>query len=188
MGGDPSSPDTFLSLFQRAVNLCRPNPHYVVLAVVLVFFSLNVFTQLPRAGPPSSAASNLLITVTDENGSAVPSALVFLQAASGAPLKCQTDFAGHCSFSDLAVGSYQLRVQKPNFYVLSGEMVEVGRTSELTVALNHQQEVREVVKVVESPPAIDPHQRVGRAALARKRSAAAADTWGVAMLVPCRPQ
>ncbi|MGA8341842.1 MAG: carboxypeptidase-like regulatory domain-containing protein, partial [Candidatus Sulfotelmatobacter sp.] len=63
--------------------------------------------------PGSTSAQNILVTVNDENDVAVPSALVFLQAAPQAvALRCVTDFAGHCQFSNLSAGTYQLRVEK----------------------------------------------------------------------------
>jgi len=41
------------------------------------------------------------------------SALVFLQASPQAvALRCVTDFAGHCEFSNLSAATYQLRVEK----------------------------------------------------------------------------
>jgi len=59
----------------------------------------------------------MLVTVNDENGVAVPSAPVFLQASRQAVgLQCVADFAGHCEFSSLPAATYQLRVEKQGFY------------------------------------------------------------------------
>jgi hypothetical protein len=89
----------------------------------------------------------------------VPSARVFVQSAPAVPqLKCETDFAGHCSFQGLGAASYQLRVEKEGFYAVSPIPVQVGQTLNVDVKLSHLQEVREVVNVVESPPGIDPAQ------------------------------
>ena len=107
----------------------------------------------------AAAAQQLQVTVTDENGVAVRSALVFLQSSSAkTALRCETDFAGRCEFQNPTAGSYQLRVEKQGFYVMSGEAVQVGQTANVDVKLSHLQEVIEVVNVVESPPAIDPAQ------------------------------
>ncbi len=98
------------------------------------------------------------ITVIDENGVAVPDARVFLQMPSLPALRCQTDFAGRCRFPALAPGQYQLRVEKEGFYELMQPSVRITPNANIEVALSHQREVREIVDVHESPPAIDPAQ------------------------------
>jgi len=98
------------------------------------------------------------IAVTDENGVAVPSARVFLQLPSLPAVRCETNFSGRCSFPGLAPGQYQLRVEKEGFYATVQPVVQIAPNSTIEVAMSHQQEVREVVDVHESPPAIDPAQ------------------------------
>jgi hypothetical protein len=101
----------------------------------------------------------LAITVTDENGVAVASARVQLQPpASAVPVRCETDFAGRCEFTNLAVGAYELRVEKIGYDAISENEVQVGATANLELTLSHQLEAHETVNVVESPPAIDPAQ------------------------------
>ena len=101
----------------------------------------------------------LEISVNEENGVAVRSALVLLQPSPpSTPLRCETDFAGHCSFDNLTAGSYQLRVEKLGFYASVLPTVQPELTHNIDVVLHYQQELREVVNVVESPPAIDPAQ------------------------------
>ena len=91
----------------------------------------------------------IAITVADENGVAVPSALVFLQLAPQAvALRCVTDFAGHCTFTNIGAGTYQVRVEKPGFYAITLPTVQVGAVANIDVTLSHQQEVKEVVNVV----------------------------------------
>jgi Carboxypeptidase regulatory-like domain len=103
-----------------------------------------------------AAAQKLTVTVTDENGVAVASARVQLQPPPPAiPLRCETDFAGRCEFADLSSGAYALRVEKPGFYAAVQPDLQGGVTANVDVTLSHQQEAREVVDVVESPPAID---------------------------------
>ena len=98
------------------------------------------------------------IGVTDENGVAVPSARVFLQLPQRPTVRCQTDFSGRCSFPGLVPGQYELRVEKEGFYALAEPVVQITQTSTIEVAISHQREVREIVDVHESPPAIDPAQ------------------------------
>lgn len=109
-------------------------------------------TAAAQVGPPA------IISVTDENGHAVASAIVFVEPASGPPLRCQTDFSGRCQFALLAAGTYRLRVEKEGYYALAEPSVQINPGGTVDVAISHQQEVREVVNVQESPPAIDPSQ------------------------------
>ncbi len=99
-----------------------------------------------------------IIAVTDENGVAVSSARVTLQSPSQPAVRCQTDFTGRCPFPALPAGAYQLRVEKEGFYALVEPNVQLTPGSTIEVAIAHQQEIREVVDVRESPPAIDPAQ------------------------------
>ena len=98
------------------------------------------------------------VVVTDENGVAVSSARVFLESAPLPAAHCQTDFSGRCPFPLLPAGQYQLRVEKEGFYALTEPSVQITPTSVIEVSISHEQEVREVVDVRESPPAIDPAQ------------------------------
>ena len=101
----------------------------------------------------------LAVTVTDENGVAITSARIQLQSPPpGLPLRCETDFAGHCEFANLPSGTYELRVEKTGYYALVQPDVQVGVTANVEATLSHQLEAREVVNVEESAPAIDPAQ------------------------------
>jgi Carboxypeptidase regulatory-like domain/TonB dependent receptor len=113
-----------------------------------------------RASPENpAAAQKLTVTVTDENGVAVASARVQLQSPSSTlPLRCETDFAGRCEFTNLSSGAYELRVEKTGYYAAVQPNVQVGATANVDVTLPHPQEAHEVVNVVESAPAIDPAQ------------------------------
>jgi Carboxypeptidase regulatory-like domain/TonB dependent receptor len=100
----------------------------------------------------------LLITVIDENGVAVRAARVLISSRQLAGLRCETDFAGRCRFVNLSAGTYRIHVEKQDYYSLTLSSVQFPATANLEMTLSHQQEVREVVNVVESPPAIDPAQ------------------------------
>lgn len=106
-----------------------------------------------------SAAQKLVVIVTDENGVAVGSARVQLQPSPPVlPLRCETDFSGHCEFLSVPAGVCEVRVEKTGFYAVAQTGVEAGVASLVDVTLTHQQEAHEIVNVVESPPAIDPGQ------------------------------
>ena len=129
-----------------------------MLCVALVVLA-RVMSAQTSASTTALTPYKLLVTVSDENGVAVPDALVLLQASpSTTPLRCETDFAGHCQFADLGPEPLQLRVEKQGFYAAVEPNLQPSETSNVDVTLSHQQEVREVVQVVESPPAIDPAQ------------------------------
>jgi hypothetical protein len=97
------------------------------------------------------------IAVTDENGVPVSSARVRLQSPQHSAVRCLTDFVGRCQFPALPAGQYELHVEKEGFYALF-ESAQITPASAIDVSISHQQEVREVVDVHESPPAIDPAQ------------------------------
>jgi hypothetical protein len=115
-------------------------------------------TSTPTRAPSRPGAHPLTITVTDENGVAVPSAQVQLQPPPPAlALRCQTDFAGRCTFPAFSFRTCDLRVEKVGFYAVTQANVQTV-TPNLDVTLNHQREAREVIDVAESAPAIDPAQ------------------------------
>ncbi len=104
------------------------------------------------------AAPQAAIVVSDENGVAVRSARVQLRSAAGTSAQCETDFTGRCAFPSLAVGTYELRVEKEGFYALTQTNVQIAPGAVIDVSITRLKEFREVVNVQESPPAIDPGQ------------------------------
>ncbi len=115
-----------------------------------IFLTLALIGTAAAQSTPAPA-----IAVTDENGVAVSSARVFLQSPPLPAVRCQTDFIGRCQFPELPAGQYQLRVEKEGFYAVVQPSVEIAPSSTIEVSISHQQEVREIVVVHESPPAID---------------------------------
>ncbi len=136
----------------------------ILLSALAALFAMPSPAQI---SPPSSqrspdhaaSAQKLTVTVTDENGVAVRSARVQLQAPPPSiPWRCETDFAGRCELTNIPSGTSELRVEKIGYYSVSEPNVRVGLTANLDVTLVHQQEAHEVVNVAESTPAIDPAQ------------------------------
>jgi hypothetical protein len=125
--------------------------------VVTLVLLLNATLAAQIQASPR-ASSVISIAVTDENGVAVRSARVFVFAPNAPGGRCETDFAGRCQLSIIPAASYRLRVEKEGFYAVEQSSVQIGPSSGIDVVLHHQQEAREVVDVVESPPAIDPAQ------------------------------
>jgi hypothetical protein len=128
----------------------------VLVSTVTPLSIAQIDSQKPVAAVPRH---DLVITVSDENGVAVSAARVsLLTPLQDQRLRCETDFAGHCQFTALAPGTYQLRIEKELYYAVFLPTLQVEATGNVDVILSRQQEVREVVNVVESPPAVDPTQ------------------------------
>src|SRR5579863_8902565 len=114
---------------------------------------------IAQTNPTNNASRTLEVTVADENGVAVGTALVLLTAAQPpATLRCATNFAGHCFFTGLPAASVQLRVEKQGFYATVLPSVQLQATAAIDVTLSHLQEVRSVVNVNEPSLSIDPAQ------------------------------
>lgn len=141
-----------------------PHPSWTLrLTCCLGIFLLVRCFSYSQTHPLPTAATNqsykLEITVTDENGVAVPSAIVQLSSSPQAiPLRCQTDFAGRCGFTNLPPQTCQLRIEKQGFYSTVLPELQPQNTAHLDVTLSHQQEVHEVVNVQEPAPEINPAQ------------------------------
>jgi len=129
------------------------------LGVVLLFRCLSDSQTSPSPAPAINHFYKLEITVTDENGVAVPSAFVELNSSpSAVSLRCQTDFAGRCDFANLPPQSFQLRIEKQGFYTTLLPELQPQNTGHVDVTLSHQREVHEVVNVQEPAPEINPAQ------------------------------
>jgi len=129
---------------------------WAILCVVVNFG--NGQTRSVQAGA-KTALYRLEVVVTDENGSAVPSAIVQLNSTQQPnSLRCESDFAGRCVFNNLQAQTYQLRIQKQGFYSTLVPAVQPQNTPNLDVTLAHEREIHEVVNVQEPAPEINPAQ------------------------------
>jgi hypothetical protein len=128
----------------------------------LAVFCACVFVFAPAyataQSTPPEASSIPTILVTDENGVAVSSARVFLESPNLPAAHCQTELSGRCQLPSLTAGTYQIRVEKEGFYATVKQGVQIAQGVTVEVAITHEQEVKEVVNVQESPAAIDPAQ------------------------------
>ena len=107
----------------------------------------------------SQTPQRISIAVVDENGVAVAGALVVLASPDGSPiLQCRTSPTGTCVLAAPGAGPYRVRVEKENFYAAEASDLHFDQATSFEFTLVHQREVREIVNVVESPPAIDPEQ------------------------------
>jgi Carboxypeptidase regulatory-like domain len=152
------------------------------LAVVAAFLLIPSFSLLGgarrrQAGSarapspePTGPGGILRVTVTDENGVAVPSVRVTLTPASGGEaIRGETDFAGRVEFRGLARGLYQVQAEREGFYVVRGKQIDVPSTQSIEITLPHQREYREAVTVTASPPGIDPSETAAQVRLSSEQ-------------------
>jgi TonB dependent receptor len=100
--------------------------------------------------------TRITIRLVDENGVAVPDALVAIQPGSGSAVSLRTDYLGRCHFTTSSPPPYSVHAEKPGFYVLNLSGVDLAEDSQYVLA--HQQQIQQEVNVVGSTPAIDPAQ------------------------------
>ena len=131
---------------------------FLLWLAVCAVLALPSLAQSVPASEPRAEPQKLVVVVKDENEVAVADARAQVKGTELAgPLRCQTDYAGRCEFGS-PPGNYEVRVEKTGFYAASVPNVKVQGATSIDVILQHERAVREVVKVVESPPAIDPDQ------------------------------
>jgi len=122
----------------------------LILAEVLALISLL------SAGLAAGAPIPFKGRVIDENGIPVSNAQVKLQLAAGQIFEAATDDSGYFSFPNLPPGEYTARIEKPGFFLLENQKIEVtAESTEFTFTLNHVEEVREKVDVTVPENRID---------------------------------
>ncbi|HTV54539.1 MAG TPA: TonB-dependent receptor, partial [Terriglobia bacterium] len=118
-----------------------------------------------RNGNPPIRAT-LSVKVLSEDGTPVGSAQIILTRAKGTQsFRGETDYSGGFKFTALPTGLYRLRAQKEGFYVTSLTKLDLEETESATITLNHLRKVAESVKVVYTPPMIDPSQTASSSSL-----------------------
>ena len=120
------------------------------------------------AGSPIHAADLADCTgvVVDENGVPVRSAQVTLQDGAGHSYRTETDVAGRFAFHNLSSGEYKAEVREEGFFLLTGQAVTLHPGSnELSLLLNHEQEVREKVQVTAPSNQVDTQDTTQRSTL-----------------------
>ena len=139
-------------------------PHIGLLLVVPLV--ARAFPQQPTSPTHAEAApqaslprGTLAVTVLDENKVAVQAARVAVTGPGGNET-CETDYAGRCQIMGLAAGTYELRVEKENYFAALEKDLQMGAAEGVAadVTLGHQRELVERVDVIYSPPMIDPQK------------------------------
>ena len=95
--------------------------------------------------------------VVDENGLPVGGAQVKLEQAGGQFFLATSDDSGYFLLTNVAPGEYTARIEKPGFFLLANQKVELkAESGEFTFTLNHAEEVHEQVDVTVPENRIDP--------------------------------
>ncbi|MGA7339127.1 MAG: hypothetical protein WBE72_06230 [Terracidiphilus sp.] len=118
---------------------------------------LFLFCCAVAAGQPRAARTPVLLTAVDENGVAIPGALITIVEPGLEPVRLWTDYAGHCTFTPRQDAAYHVRAEKPGFYQAEMSGIE-ARQNSVKVVLAHEQIVREQVNVTASTAGIDTEQ------------------------------
>ena len=103
----------------------------------------------------STRVNSLQIAVRDENGVAIPEVRISLIAPGRPTLIAQANYEGKVRIAPLPAGTYQLRVERQNFYASTIPDVKIPDASQVQVTLQHVREYRENVQVTDSAPAVE---------------------------------
>jgi hypothetical protein len=120
---------------------------WVTVCCILICSVAVSFAQRPQ----------IELTISDENGVAVPDAQVAISEPGVAPQRLTTNYAGRCQYTIHGSTPYEIDIEKQGFYRTQASQIDpLRQTVELTLA--HQQIVRQQVNVVASSTGIDPEQ------------------------------
>jgi Carboxypeptidase regulatory-like domain/TonB dependent receptor/TonB-dependent Receptor Plug Domain len=156
----------FFAFFRSIVRIQIKARPLLALPICLCFSALS-FTQsfsqetngiTPEGSEQQANQANpkIEITVLDENGVPVPAAqLTLVRADTQAVVRGETDSKGRHRFSELTAGMYRVKIEKQGFYASDSQIITVGQIDKIEITINHEQEVRDSVNVVTSPPTID---------------------------------
>jgi Carboxypeptidase regulatory-like domain len=132
-----------------------------LLATVLASLSI-----LASAGTHAASTVDCTGVVLDENGVPIESAQIKLHNSSGESFRTETDGAGRFTLQNLPAGEYEAEVRKAGFFSLTGKSFTLRPgANELTLTLNHAQELHEQVQVTAPSNQIDPQDTAQRRTL-----------------------
>lgn len=121
------------------------------------------FPAILAHGQRAASLAPVTIAVVDENGAAVPGALVVVQQGGEPEIRATTDYAGRAAFSLAATQPYPIRIAKPGYYQTIE--YEDPQAHAVRVVLHREEMVTERVNVAASPPGIDTQQTSDQMAL-----------------------
>ena len=130
-------------------------------AVVWVAISLLASVEMQAADSADCEGA-----VVDENSVPVGAAEIKFENSTGRVYRTETDGAGRFVLQNLSLGDYTVEVRKEGFFLLSGQSfsLQAGR-NELTLTLNHVQELHDQVQVAAPSNQIDTQDTARRSGL-----------------------
>ena len=127
------------------------------------FVTLTIFASTPARAADSATCTGV---VFDENAVPVPAAQLKLTDASAHIYRAESDGAGRFTLKNLPAGDYKLEVRKEGFFIIANRALTLQPgPNELTLTLNHSEEVHEQVQVTARANQIDPQDTAQRDAL-----------------------
>src|SRR6266849_4002007 len=130
-------------------------------AVVLVSISLLASAEIQAADSADCAGA-----VVDENSVTVGAGQLRFKYSAGKVYRTETDGAGRFVLQNLPAGDYKVEVRKEGFFLLSGQSFSLHAChNELTLTLNHVQELHEQVQVTAPSNQIDTQDTSQRSSL-----------------------
>lgn len=121
---------------------------------------------LIAAGIQAAESADCTGLVLDENSVPVGAAQVKLEDAAGNTHRTETDGTGRFTLHNLPPGDYKAEVRREGFFVLTGQVVSLhAGANELSLVLNHEQEIHEQVQVTAPSNQIDTQDTSQRSSL-----------------------
>lgn len=120
--------------------------------VLFLFFGCLALSAAAQTG-----RAPVVLTVVDENSTAVPEAVVVIEVPGNPAARLTTDFNGRAFFTAPETAAYTIRVEKPGFYAATANDNDPA-AREVRIVLHHEQMVVQQVNVAASAPGIDPAQ------------------------------
>jgi Carboxypeptidase regulatory-like domain/TonB dependent receptor len=133
---------------------------------ILLFACVVTFLRgMARASDLASCTG----VVSDENGIRVVAAQLKLEDGAGHVFQAETDGTGRFALRNLRAGSYKLEVRKQGFFVLTNREVKLQPgENDLSLTINHAEEVHEQVQVTSGANQIDPQDTAQRDTLSAR--------------------
>jgi Carboxypeptidase regulatory-like domain len=128
--------------------------------------ALALLSILAAAEVRAADSADCTGIVLDENGVPIGAAKIRFGHNSGREYRAETNDAGRFTIRNLPEGDYKVEVRKEGFFLLTNYAITLhAGNNELSLTLNHEQELHEQVQVTVRPDQIDPQDTAQRSTL-----------------------
>ena len=128
--------------------------------------ALMALTILAFPGIHAAESGDCARVVLDENGVPVASARIQFESTISRTYRTETDSSGRFILRNLLTGDYKVEVRKAGFFLLTGQSFTLhAGPNELTLTLNHEQELHEKIQVTAPSNQIDTQDTSQRSTL-----------------------